>query len=169
MELLEFAKRLRKQSAQRGLTSASSFGAKTLAGMGLFLLAAVLPLRADIIVSVTFDPTTTGTAFLMDRITFRNEIFIQPGNDWEFQIALTGPALDQPTPVLVRSSTDLVPIDHFQGLLVTEETVFFNRTETANIFQAPRTLSDISDVIATITAVGKRVTRTATVRVARPR
>jgi hypothetical protein len=94
---------------------------------------------------------------------FADYTMVQPGHDWEFQITLTGPALD-PGGFTVPMSSDS------QSEVPVQSSVTLTPGQSSAVFRAPATAAnaDIS-VAAVITAVGTRTTKTATVAVAAPR
>jgi hypothetical protein len=96
---------------------------------------------------------------------FSTSADVEIRHDWEFQITLTGPVVDPPGQftVNVQSDQDEVPIFFFGGPR-TQASFTLSTGETSVIIRAPFTRGLTT---ATITAVGNRVTKTATVRVFR--
>jgi len=96
---------------------------------------------------------------------FATSTNVELGHDWEFQITLTGPVVEPPGKFTVQldSDHDEVPIFFF-GVPQTQASFTLSTDQTSAVFRAPFTRGITT---ATITAVGNRVTKTATVRVFR--
>jgi hypothetical protein len=93
-------------------------------------------------------------------LQFSDYTQVQPGHDWEFQITLTGPALDPGGfTVLMGSDKSEVPV---------QRSVTLTPGQSRAVFRAPAT-DPYARVAAVITATGTRTTKTATVAVAAPR
>jgi hypothetical protein len=93
---------------------------------------------------------------------FANYTLVQPGNDWEFQITLTGPALDPygfTVPMSSDSESD-VPV---------QSSVTLTPGQSSAVFRAPATAASAESTVVVITAVGARTTKTATVAASVPR
>jgi hypothetical protein len=94
---------------------------------------------------------------------FSDYAHVQPGDDWEFQITLTGPALDPGgfTVLMGSDSERDVPV---------QRSVALTPGQSSAVFRAPATADHADTVaVAAITAVGTRTTKTATVAVSAPR
>jgi hypothetical protein len=90
---------------------------------------------------------------------FVDDTLVQPGDSWEFQITLTGPAPGGFTVHLSSDSENDVPV---------QRSVTLTQGQTSAVFRAPATSAN-AHVAAIISAVGTRATKTAIVRAVAPR